>query len=135
MSTGLGPTASTVDASMPTEIFHAGVALSSITDFSPILHCSENDGLQMDKADATAASTMLRKPVSTAPLLIGYGENEPPDMHRQSQELWARNTDEWPNFELMAVPGVEHFDILNRLAEPDSALFQRAHDLFTRGES
>jgi arylformamidase len=109
---------------LPERFLHAGVVLSGILDFEPILHCTENEGLRMDADEARAVSTIHRVPFGDTPQFVGYGANEPPDMQRQSEDYAARSK----NAECYAVPGADHFDVVDVLADKNSPLFARIVD-------
>ena len=115
----------TVDASLPADLVHAAIPLSGIYDFEPILWCSENERLRLTPDTIAAVSPLRHASRPDAPMLIGYGELEPPDMHRQSHLLATTYRGHRP-IETMEVPGVDHFDILNVLADDTSELFSKA---------
>ena len=111
---------------LPRDLIAAGVAVSGIYDFEPILYCSENGGLRMDGDEARAVSPIYREPATDAPLLISYGTQEPPDMRRQSRDFFETFRERCPRMECLPVPGADHFDTVNALGDAGSELFSRA---------
>ena len=107
----------------------AGLPFSGIFDFEPILHCSENDGMQMDAAVAAEISTILRSMPTDAPQLVAWGENETPDWQRQSQAYVERFATDARRIDALVVPGADHFDVVDVLADADSTLTARAQAL------
>lgn len=114
---------------LPRDMIDAGLPFSGIFDFEPILHCSENDGMQMDAAVARAASTIHRTMATDAPQLVAWGENETPDWRRQSSDYVARFATDKRTIEALVVPGADHFDVVDVLADANSALTARARTL------
>ena len=114
---------------LPRGLLHAGVAVSGIYDFEPILHCSENRGLRLDAEEARIVSPIHREPATGAPHLVAYGVKEPPDMQRQSRDYAARFEGSSPRLECLPVPNADHFDTVNVLADETSELFSRALSL------
>ena len=114
---------------LPRDLIHAGIPVSGIYDFEPILHCSENEGLRLDKEEARLVSPMHRTLATRAPQLIAYGLNEPPDMHRQSEEYVARFRGMSDHMHCLPVSGVDHFETVDVLADDKSELFDRAIEL------
>lgn len=109
---------------LPAGFIHAGVVLSGILDFEPILYCCENEGLRMDAQEARAVSTIHRIPFGDTPEFVGYGVNEPPVMQRQSKDYAARNG----SAVCYAIPGADHFDVVDVLADETSPLFKQIVD-------
>lgn len=116
---------------LPRDLLHAGVAVSGIYDFEPILYCSENDGLRLDADEARAVSPIYREPATDAPQLIAYGMNEPPDMRRQSTDFVAKFQSRSARMESLAAPGADHFDTVSVLGDETSELFARALEFIT----
>lgn len=109
------------DKDLPHQLIRSGVALSGLYDLSPLLYCSENQGLRLDKEEVETASPMNRRPESLRPMLMGYGLKEPPDMHRQTVEFYNKFH---PICERMDCLGVDadHMDVVNELADSNSEL-------------
>ena len=114
---------------LPRDLLHAGVAVSGIYDFEPLLYCSENQGLRLDAEEARAVSPIHRIPAAAAaPQLIACGTKEPPEMQRQSRDYAARFADRSTRVEFLPVAGADHFDTADALADERSGLFARALD-------
>ncbi|MCH7725815.1 MAG: hypothetical protein IH991_04940 [Planctomycetes bacterium] len=116
---------------LPRDLLHAGVAVSGIYDFEPILYCSENDGLRLDADEARTVSPIYREPATDAPQLIAYGMKEPPEMQRQSNDFVAKFQDQSTRMESLPVPGADHFDTVSVLGDETSVLFSRALEFIT----
>jgi len=93
---------------------NGGLAISGLYDLEPIRLCYVNEKLQLDAAEARRNSpgpTQKR-------LFIAYGADELPELCRQSEEYSRKLSDT----RLLAVPGRNHFTILEELASPHGAL-------------
>ena len=110
---------------LPENIVRSGIALSGLYDLEPLLQCSENERLMLDIDEVNIASPMKQNPESLAPLLLGYGVNEPPDMHRQTLQYFDTFKDKSPKMECVAIPDADHFDVVNVLSDENSDLFKR----------
>ena len=64
-----------------------------------------------------------------APQLVAWGENETPDWRRQSLDYVERFATAQRSVETFIVPGADHFDVVDVLADADSALTARAQAL------
>jgi len=117
---------------MPRDIFNSAVALSGIYDLEPILHCSENIGLRLSAEEAENVSPIHRQLVNVVPQLIAYGCNEPPDMHRQSIDYCDIFRRQGAEIELYAIPGADHFDVCNVIADERSELFAKCIEMVSR---
>ncbi len=114
---------------LPADMIDAGLPFSGIFDFTPILHCSENDGMRMDAAVAAEISTIRRAMPTDAPQLVAWGENETPDWKQQSQDYVACFGTAQRRIETHVVPGADHFDVVDVLADGDSDLTAKARAL------
>lgn len=112
----------------------AAVAISGVFDLGPLIPTSLNDALRLDELEAAALSP-VHWPVpdgstpggTTLDCLVGADES--PEFLRQSRmmaDLWAaRGVD--ARFE--ALPGLNHFTVLDPLFDADSALVTRIVEL------
>ena len=115
---------------LPRDLLHAAVAVSGIYDFEPILFCSENEVLQIDDAEARAASMTYRQPSVDVPHIVAYGLNEPTDMHRQSHSYAKTFEDDFSSLEIIAIDGADHFETIDIMIDENSEIFNRTCALF-----
>jgi len=108
----------------------AAVAISGVFDLAPLISTSINAALRLDAREAAALSPIYwPAPNGSTPggtvldCIVGGAETS--EFIRQSRamaELWgARGVD--TRFE--ALPGLNHFTVLDPLTDPDSALVRR----------
>lgn len=108
----------------------AAVAVSGIFDLAPLISTSLNIALRLDPAEAAALSP-IHWPVPNGSTPGGtvldclVGAEESAEFLRQSRmmaELWGARGVE-TRFE--ALPGLDHFTVLDPLFDPDSAMVKR----------
>lgn len=112
----------------------AAVAISGLFDLEPLIPTSLNTALDLDAREASALSP-IRWPVPNGSTPGGtvldcvVGAAETTEFVRQSRdmaELWGGRGVE-TRFE--ALPGLNHFTVLDPLADPDSPLVRRIVEL------
>lgn len=115
----------TLGADLPMQMIAAGIPISPLSYLEPVRRTAAlNAALRLDAAEAEAQSPMTRHPpVTDAPQLVAVGGAETPEFHRQARMYVEAYASPARKVELLVVPGVDHFDVLNVLADPASAFF------------
>jgi arylformamidase len=112
----------------------AAVAISGVFDLAPLIPTSLNVALRLDEAEASALSP-IHWPVPDGSTPGGtildclVGADESPEFLRQSRmmaDLWAARGVET---RCQALPGLNHFTVLDPLFDNDSALVRRIVEL------
>ncbi|MDP2765129.1 MAG: alpha/beta hydrolase [Brevundimonas sp.] len=112
----------------------AAVAISGVFDLQPLIHTSLNTALDLDDREAAALSP-IHWPVPNGSTPGGtvldclVGADESPEFLRQSRMMadhWGANGVE-TLYE--ALPGLNHFTVLDPLFDPDSGMVRRIADL------
>ena len=109
-------------ADLPKKIVQAGLSISGIYDVEPVMNTpSVNADVRLDPSEARRVSPAHLPPASDAPLHIAVGGKEQAGFHEQHALIRAR----WKSVVRDDVPCPEdnHFTILDRFADPQSALF------------
>lgn len=116
------------DGRLPKDLFKGGLAVSGLYDLRPLLHVDflQRD-LKLDEDSAWRLSPAYMPPATRAPLVTAVGGDESGEFHRQNALIAAR----WKKVLMadVAMPGRNHFSVMDALAEPDSALFRAARRL------
>ena len=112
---------------LPTDLIKAGVPISPLSLLEPVrLTEALNAGIRMDAKEAESESPMINHPPCTdAPQLVVVGGDETEEFHRQANMYVDAFTTQKRLIEMYIVPGVDHFDELNILADTDSELFAK----------
>ena len=113
---------------LPHNLIKAGIPISPLSLLEPVrLTAGLNSGIRMSAEEAAAQSPMINHPpLIDAPLLVVVGGAETAEFHRQAQMYVDAFATRTRQIGLYVVPGVDHFDELNVLADPTSEFFKRA---------
>jgi acetyl esterase/lipase len=113
----------TLDDALRDRIMHC-LSISGVHDLRPLLQTKMNATLKLEKDEATRESPALRQPARATPVTCWVGCCERPEFLRQSQLF----TQIWQGLDVpitnVADRGRHHFDVLDGLCEPDSAITQ-----------
>lgn len=100
------------------------VSISGVHDLRPLLKTQMNDTLRMCDASAHAESPAQLRPTPGARLIAWVGGDERPEFIRQS----ALIANVWTGLGAVTTsavaPGRHHFDVIEGLTRPDSALIE-----------
>ena len=113
------------DAQLPKDLFKGGLAVSGIYDLRPLAQVNFlNADLRLDEASALKVSPAFLPPATRAPLYTCVGGAESSEFKRQNGLLAQR----WRSGVAgdIAMPGHNHFSVIDELANPASALFAGA---------
>jgi arylformamidase len=116
------------DPRLPKDLFKGGLAISGIYDLRPMVQVDWlNPDLRLDEDSAFKASPAFLPPATRAPVMTCVGGDESSEFKRQNALLRER----WRGTVAsdIAMPGTNHFSVLDGLATPSSALFGGARRL------
>jgi arylformamidase len=116
----------------PTDLVPFGYSISGVFDFMPLLQISQNADLRLDEKSAKDVSplTWTLPPQRSLDAVVGADESS--EFLRQSKiiaEDWAKKG-AVTRYE--AVPGTNHFTVVDALADPNSAMTARVARLAER---
>ena len=80
--------------------------------------------LGLDEAEAKRHSPMLNFPPLAGPLIVTYGTAELPELCRQSIDYAQAWVEHGLRGHLLPIDGVDHFTILETLAQPAGELMR-----------
>ncbi|MBV9812000.1 MAG: alpha/beta hydrolase [Acetobacteraceae bacterium] len=103
----------------------AAMPISGLFDLAPLLATSINDKLGLDKAEAERLSPVTM-PAPEGRLHAFVGGDEGSEYERQSRAIAAAWNGTW-----QAIPGANHFTVLDGLLDPDSPMVRTAARLLT----
>jgi len=105
-------------------------AISGLFDLSPLMATSMNDALQLDPNTAHRLSPIYRRPLSTEiPVLLAWGGAETSGFADQVDALEAAWAGHGVRLERLPMPGCDHFQAVEALADPSSVLAARVLEL------
>lgn len=111
------------DSPLPDPVFgrlQKVVPLSGVFDLRPLLMCEMNRTLHLTEAEAAAESPALHDRRGAVPVSFWVGAGERPEFLRQTRLI----AEKWQGEGVADIyePGQNHFTVVERLAEPGSAL-------------
>jgi len=110
------------DFGVPADVVKGATAVSGLYDMRPIQKSFVNEWLKLDEAGAVRNSPLLNLPTRGCPLIISYGERDTGEFRRQSDEYLAAWRAKGHQGRYVDMPGFHHFDVMNEIANPKSAL-------------
>ncbi len=116
------------DARLPKDLWKGGLAISGVYDMRPLVHVDFLQAdLRLDDETALRVSPAFIPPATRAPVMTAVGRDESSEFRRQNALLGER----WktPFAGDIAMPGRNHFSVVDGLAEQSSALFSGARRL------
>ena len=104
----------------------AGLAISGIFDLTPIAGTALNDALHLTDGEIEALSPIRHVRQAAPPIAVIYGGDELPELRRQSEAYHAARAAAGLDGSLTALPGLNHFTVLDALIRPDGAIAREA---------
>lgn len=92
--------------------------ISPLSDLRPFLETQMNEILGLDASEATSESPVLLPKTLNTPVTVWVGAEERPAFLDQAQ--WLAST--WADTDLRKEPNRHHFDVIDGLVSPDSAM-------------
>jgi arylformamidase len=114
-----------MDRSLPKDLYKGAVAVSGVYDLRPLVQVGWLNGdLRLDEESALKLSPAYLPPATRAPLALAVGGLESSEFKRQNALLAQR----WKPVLAgsIAMPGTDHFTVVDGLADPANALFAGA---------
>ncbi len=99
--------------------------ISGLFDLRPIQLSYVNEALQMNKEMAIRNSPIDLVPTETCPLLVVVGRAETAEFQDQSRKFYDNWKNKTASIELIELPGLNHFSILDALVD-ENALLHKA---------
>jgi len=116
------------DARLPKDLWKGGLAISGLYDLRPLVGIDWLNGdLRLDEALALRLSPAYLPPATRAPVMTCVGGDESSEFLRQNALLGERWRAAFAGD--IAMPGTNHFSVMDGLADPNSALFQGTRKL------
>ena len=114
------------DATLPADLIRGAMPISGLFELEPLVHTSINDGPRMTIDEAIDESPLFMPILTDAPQLVVCGGGETSELRRQSDAYFEKFAAPGRPMQRYEVPGEDHFDELERLAEDDSDFFEKS---------
>ena len=108
--------------SLPKHIIKGAVLISGVYDLEPVLHIGVKDEIRLDPETARKNSPALYPPLSTVPIFIAVGGDEPAGWRQMSSDFFNLCRGRGIDCQYLEVPGVHHFSISMLQGNPNSPL-------------
>jgi arylformamidase len=116
------------DARLPKDLWKGGLAISGLYDLRPLIQVNFlQPDLRLDDDSALRLSPAFLPPATRAPVMTCVGGAESSEFLRQNALLGERWRGAFAGD--LAMPGRNHFSVMDGLAEQSSPLFQGARRL------
>ena len=112
---------------LPPDVVKGVCSIGGIFDLEPIRLSFLNKTLHMDAEQARRSSPLHQTYPTPAPLSLVVAVDESDEFHRQSREMQRHWAGLGYPVQLVIPPGLDHFNVVNDLANPGCALV--AHQL------
>jgi arylformamidase len=106
------------------DLLKSGTAISGIYDLAPLALTKINADIQLDEGEIASLSPIRLAPRHRGPLIVTYGAKETDAFARQAGDFAAAWRQQAKPVTEIAGPGFYHFNVVDQLADPGSALFQ-----------
>ena len=116
---------SMISNDIPKDIIKTGVPISGLYQLDPIRETTIADALGLDDQESLALSPHFYKPVTEAPILVTLGGGETPEFFWQTDKFFHRWKDFKAPLDYFAEPDVDHFGVVERLADSKSQIFNK----------
>ena len=113
------------DEKLPRELLKTAIPFSGLYQLAPLLQTSISDALHLTPAEVNRLSPASLQPETQVPLLTIIGGAETAEFFRQTDLLIEKWSGSLAQIERHVESEVDHFDLIDRLASPDSQIFQR----------
>jgi arylformamidase len=102
-----------------------GITISGLFDVRPLQHSWLQPALKLTEESAADQSPMLRIPTRSAPALVSVGGEESPALLKQSLDYHAARTEAGLKSEFYLLDGLNHYQAVDPLVDPESAFTAR----------
>jgi arylformamidase len=113
---------------LESDVLAGGTAISGLFDLEPIRLTYLNESLRLDKEQVLRNSPIGLSPTAKAPLILALGGDETSEYHRQQEALLGSWSEHDLPLSIVEMPGLNHYDVIDHLGHPGSALHHAVID-------
>lgn len=107
---------------LPGDFIRGACTISGLFDLAPFPYTFLQPKLQLTWDQVWRNSPILHLPAQAPPLLVAYGEDEPSELRRQSEDFFASWRGKGLPGDLLPLPGKNHYDVIDGFLDPGSPL-------------
>jgi arylformamidase len=109
---------------LPGDLIASGTAISGIYDLEPLALTKINADIHLDAGEIAGLSPIRLVPRHRGPLILTHGGKETDEFGRQARDFAAAWRQQAKPVTEIASPGFYHFNVVDQLGDPDSALYR-----------
>jgi arylformamidase len=113
----------------PAEVIKGAICLSGMYDLTPVMLSARAAYVKLSPDEVTTLSPMRHLARIPCPVIVGHGTRESPEFQRQSREFAAALGRAGKLRGEFALPGLNHFEVIEELNRADTVLAGAAFDL------
>ena len=117
-----------ISEDLPVDIVKTGIPISGLYQLDPIRETTIADALGLDDRESKELSPHFFKPQTDAPILVTLGGGETPEFHWQTDHFVVKWKEHRAPLDYFAEPKVDHFGVVERLANKESQIFKKVRD-------
>ena len=117
-----------ISEELPSDIVKTGIPISGLYQLDPIRETTIADALGLDDEESKELSPHFFKPKTDAPILVTLGGGETPEFHWQTDHFVDKWKEHRAPLDYFAEPKVDHFGVVERLANKESQIFKKVRD-------
>lgn len=107
----------------PATVLKSGLVVSGMFDLHPVMLSARSSYVKISKEEEAALSPQRHLDKIACPITLAYGDGESPEFKRQARDFAAAMKAKVSHrAELIECKGLNHFEIIETLAQPDGLL-------------
>lgn len=114
------------DPNIPADLFKGGLVISGLFDLTQLVGTSINDKVGLNRESAKLLSPVNHAPVSGLSFVAAVGGDESVGFHDQAESLRQAWAPHGVDVETMIIPGCNHLQALEALADPNTDICKKA---------
>jgi arylformamidase len=118
-----------LNPNLPANVLKGTCAISGLFNLVPIHLSYLNAVLKMDMQTSLRNSPVNLQPLNTCPLIIAVGSAETVEFNDQSKELYAAWKDKGIDIQLLQLPELNHYSIIETIIDTHSGLHPAVRQL------
>lgn len=119
----------------PADLVPVATGISGVYELAPLIHTPMNEDFHLTESEARRQSPLYWRPPAGRPFDVIVGDAESSEFLRQSRviaETWGKAGAQ-TRFE--AIPGTNHFTVIDAMPDPQSAMVGRLAELAHKGQN
>lgn len=114
------------ECDLPEDLIKSALLCSGLYDMAPVRRSARSSYVAFTDESERSLSALRNLDRMTMPVIVAYGSNETPEFQRQSRELFEALQSRNGPVKLLVGDDLNHFEILETLADPNGLLGRAA---------